>query len=182
MTDERQGDALWSALERLPRGAGIVFRHYTLARRERRLLFDRVRRVARRRGLLLVADEVINGFGRLGTMFACDYYGIEPDILVLSKQITSSYQPLAAILMSDAVFQAIADNTAKIGTFGHGFTDGAHPVAMAVGLENIDIIEERGLVANAAAMGEILQRELRHGQDHCEFGPRQAAMLLHAAQ
>ncbi|KQT50956.1 aminotransferase [Aureimonas sp. Leaf454] len=128
--------------------------------------WPKIQEVCRRNDILLVADEVINGFGRLGTMFACDYYGIEPDILVLSKQITSSYQPLAAILMSDAVFQAIADNTAKIGTFGHGFTAGAHPVAMAVGLENIDIIEERGLVANAAAMGEILQRELRRRFAH----------------
>ena len=74
-------------------------------------------------------------------------------MMVLSKQITSSYLPLAAVLISDAIYQGVADNSGKIGTFGHGFTASGHPVATAVALENLDIIEERELVDNAAAMG-----------------------------
>lgn len=145
--------------------------------------WPKVQEICRRNDILIVADEVINGFGRLGTMFACDYYGIDPDILVVSKQITSSYQPLAAILMSDAIYQGIADNTSKIGTFGHGFTAGAHPVATAVGLENLDIIQERGLVANAAAMGEILQRELRaRFTDHPLVGEVRGVGLIAAIE
>ena len=143
----------------------------------------KVQAICRKYDILIVADEVINGFGRLGTMFACDYYGIEPDMLVLSKQITSSYQPLAAILLSDEIYQGIADNTAKIGTLGHGFTAGAHPVATAVGNENLDIIEERGLVENARAMGEILQRELRSRfTDHPLVGEVRGVGLIAAVE
>ena len=143
----------------------------------------KVQEICRKYDILIVADEVINGFGRLGTMFACDYYGIEPDMLVLSKQITSSYQPLAAILLSDEIYQGIADNTAKIGTLGHGFTAGAHPVATAVGNENLDIIEERGLVENARAMGEILQRELRSRfTDHPLVGEVRGVGLIAAVE
>ena len=67
--------------------------------------------ICRRHDILIVADEVINGFGRLGTMFACEHYGIRPDMLVLSKQITSSYQPLAAVVFSDAIYQGVADSS-----------------------------------------------------------------------
>ena len=142
-----------------------------------------VQAICRKYDILIVADEVINGFGRLGTMFACDYYGIDPDMLVVSKQITSSYQQLAAILLSDEIYQGIADNTAKIGTLGHGFTAGAHPVATAVGNENLDIIEERGLVENARAMGEILQRELRSRfTDHPLVGEVRGVGLIAAVE
>jgi 4-aminobutyrate---pyruvate transaminase len=107
--------------------------------------WEKIQAVCRRYDVLVVADEVINGFGRLGTMFACDYYGIDPDILVLSKQITSSYQPLAAVMISQELYDGIADNSAKIGTFGHGFTTSGHPVPAAVALENLSIIEEKTL-------------------------------------
>ncbi len=116
--------------------------------------------LCRKYDILLVADEVINGFGRLGSSFGAVHYGFTPDIMVLSKQITSSYMPLAAVVFSEAVYDAIADNTAKIGTFGHGFTASGHPVATAVGLENLKIIEERDLFGNAARMGSILQKRL----------------------
>ncbi|WP_062211084.1 aspartate aminotransferase family protein [Aureimonas sp. AU12] len=142
----------------------------------------RVQEVCRRHDILIVADEVINGFGRLGTTFACDYYGIDPDVMVVSKQITSSYQPLAAILFSDAIYQDIADNTAKIGTFGHGFTASGHPVACAVGNENLAIIEERGLVANAKASGEVLQRELARFRDHPLVGEVRGVGLIAAVE
>src|SRR5690606_24597587 len=91
--------------------------------------------LCRKYDILLVADEVINGFGRLGTTFGCEYFNFTPDILVLSKQITSSYMPLAAILFTETIYDAVADNSHKIGTFGHGFTASGHPVATAVGLE-----------------------------------------------
>ncbi|MBB3998242.1 aspartate aminotransferase family protein [Aureimonas pseudogalii] len=142
----------------------------------------RVQEICRRHDILIVADEVINGFGRLGTMFASDYYGIDPDVMVVSKQITSSYQPLAAILFSDEIYQGIADNTAKIGTFGHGFTASAHPVACAVGLENLAIIEENGLVANAKASGEVLQRELARFRSHPLVGEVRGVGLIAAVE
>jgi len=142
----------------------------------------RVQEICRRHDILIVADEVINGFGRLGTMFASDYYGIDPDVMVVSKQITSSYQPLAAILFSDEIYQGIADNTAKIGTFGHGFTASGHPVACAVGLENLAIIEENDLVANAKASGEVLQRELARFRSHPLVGEVRGVGLIAAVE
>jgi 4-aminobutyrate--pyruvate transaminase len=116
--------------------------------------------LCRKHDILLVSDEVINGFGRVGSPFGADHYGFKPDIMVVSKQLTSSYVPLAAVLFSDAIYAGVADNSARIGTFGHGFTTSGHPLAMAVALENLKILEERDLMGNAARMGAILQREL----------------------
>ena len=144
--------------------------------------WPKMQNICRKYDVLLVADEVISGFGRLGTMFACDYYGIEPDLLVLSKQITSSYAPLAAILFTDEIYQGVADNSAKIGTFGHGFTTSAHPLSTAIANENLDIIEERNLVENARAMGEVLQRELRRFADHPLVGEVRGVGLIAAVE
>jgi 4-aminobutyrate--pyruvate transaminase len=122
--------------------------------------------LCRKYDILLVADEVINGFGRLGSSFGSVHYGFKPDLMVVSKQITSSYAPLAAVLFTEAVYGAIADNSAKIGTFGHGFTTSGHPLAMAVALENLKIIEERDLMGQAARVGAFMQKELRKLASH----------------
>lgn len=128
--------------------------------------------------ILLVSDEVINGFGRVGSPFGCQHYGFEPDIMVLSKQLTSSYVPLAAVLFSDAIYAAVADNSAKIGTFGHGFTTSGHPLAMAVALENLRIIEERDLMGNAARVGAFMQRELASFGSHPLVGEVRGSGLI----
>ena len=114
--------------------------------------WEGVQKILRKHDILLVADEVICGFGRTGKMFACETYGITPDVLVLSKQISSSYMPLSAIVMNDNFYQPIADESHRLGVLGHGFTASGHPVATAVGLENLKIIEERNLVDHAAAL------------------------------
>ena len=128
--------------------------------------------------ILLVSDEVINGFGRLGTPFGCQKYGFTPDIMVTSKQLTSSYMPLAAILVNDKVYNAIADHTAKLGTFGHGFTGSGHPVACAVGLENLKIIEEKDLMGNAARLAPQFQEGLRKYADHPLVGEVRGVGLI----
>jgi len=115
-------------------------------------------------------------------MFASELYGIEPDMLVVSKQITSSYLPLSAILLNDKIYQAIADNSAKVGTFGHGFTASAHPVATAVGLENLRIIEERQLVKHAAEMSPFLLKGLRDHADHPLVGEVRGVGLMAAVE
>ncbi|MGR3839861.1 MAG: aspartate aminotransferase family protein [Cognatishimia sp.] len=137
-----------------------------------------VAEICRKHDILLVSDEVINGFGRLGTPFGCEKFGFTPDILVTSKQLTSSYLPLAAILVSDAVYDAIADHTAMLGTFGHGFTGSGHPVACAVGLENIKIIEEQDLMGNAARLEGLFQSELRKFADHSLVGEVRGVGLI----
>ncbi|MGY4509689.1 adenosylmethionine-8-amino-7-oxononanoate aminotransferase [Bradyrhizobium sp. USDA 3650] len=134
--------------------------------------------LCRKYDILLVADEVICGFGRLGATFGCELYDFTPDIMIVSKQLTSSYMPLAAVILSQKVYDAIADNTAKIGTFGHGFTASGHPVATRVALENLKIIEERDLVGNAARMGRILQARLGELADHSLVGEVRGAGLI----
>ena len=144
--------------------------------------WKRIQEVCRKYDVLVIADEVINGFGRLGTMFGCDSFGIKPDILVCSKQITSSYQPLAAVLLSDTIYQAMADQSDRLGTFGHGYTTGAHPVATAVALENLAIIEERGLVANAAEVGAHMRAGLARFADHPLVGEVRGRGLIAAVE
>jgi len=123
--------------------------------------WDKIQAVLRRYDILMVADEVICGFGRTGRMFGCETYAITPDILVLSKQLSSAYMPISAVLINDRVFDPIAEHTAVLGSFGHGFTGSGHPVAAAVARETIAIIEERNLVAHAAETGAHMQRALR---------------------
>ncbi len=128
--------------------------------------WEKIQAVLAKYDILLVADEVICGFGRTGNMFGCETFGIRPDILVMSKQLSSSYLPISALLINDKVYQPLADESNRIGTFGHGFTAGGHPVAAAVALENLKIIEEGDLVGNARRVGAYMQKRLRELGDH----------------
>ncbi len=143
-----------------------------------RTYWQKIQAVCRKYDILVIADEVITGFGRLGQRFGSDVYGIEPDIMVFSKQITSSYQPLAAVLLSPKVNEVIAENSGKVGTLGHGYTASGHPVAAAVALENLKIIDERNLIENAAHCGELLHRELRALADHPLIGEVRGVGLI----
>ena len=122
--------------------------------------WEKIQAVLAKYDILLIADEVICGFGRTGNMFGSTTYHIKPDILTMSKQITSSYFPFSAFMMNDRAYDPIAEESGRIGVLGHGYTAGGHPVGAAVALENIKIIEERGLVANAAERGAELQAAL----------------------
>jgi len=144
--------------------------------------WEKMQAVCRKYDVLVVADEVITGFGRLGTMFGSQKFGIEPDIMVLSKQITSSYMPLAAVLLGEKVHAVIAKYSGELGTFGHGYTASGHPVSTAVALENIRIIEENDLVGNAARAGRILQSSLRALSDHPLVGEVRGTGLIAAVE
>ena len=144
--------------------------------------WEGVQEILRKHDILLVADEVICGFGRTGKMFACQTYDIKPDVLVVSKQISSSYMPLSAILMNDAFYQPIADESNKIGSFGHGFTAAGHPVATAVGLENLKIIQERDLVGNAAQLEEKFLGRLKELAQHSVAHSSRGVGLLGALE
>lgn len=141
-----------------------------------------VEKICRANDILLISDEVICGFGRLGTPFGAQRYGFTPDIMTVSKQITSSYMPLAAIIFSDAIYQVIADNSSVIGSFGHGYTASGHPVATAVGLENLAIIEERDLMGNAARMATPFQAGIHAFADHPLVGEARGTGLIGALE
>ncbi len=138
--------------------------------------------LCRKYDILLVSDEVINGFGRTGARWGCEKFGFTPDILVTSKQLTSSYMPLAAVLMTDKVYQTIADHTETLGTLGHGFTGSGHPVATAVGLENLTVIEERDLMGNAARLERPFQDGLRAFRDNPLVGEVRGTGLIAAIE
>ncbi len=131
-----------------------------------RTYWAKIQAVLKRHDILLIADEVICGFGRTGRMFGSQTYDMKPDIMILSKQLTSSYFPMSAIVMNERVYEPVAAESNRIGTFGHGVTASAHPVGAAVAMENLNIIEERDLVANAAEQGAHLQDRLRALSDH----------------
>jgi adenosylmethionine-8-amino-7-oxononanoate aminotransferase len=104
--------------------------------------FQRVREICDRHDVLLVSDEVICAFGRLGHMFGADRYGYQPDIITCAKGITSGYSPLGAMIASERLFEPFKDGTTS---FAHGYTFGGHPVSTAVALANLDIFEKEQL-------------------------------------
>ena len=110
--------------------------------------------------MLLVSDEVVTGFGRLGTPFGADLYGYEPDMMTISKGLTSGYFPLAGSVVSEKVWAVLEEGSTKYGPFTHGFTYAAHPLGAAVALTNLDIIEREGLMENAGRQGALLRRRL----------------------
>ena len=144
--------------------------------------WEKIQAVCRKHDVLVVADEVITGFGRTGRMFGCETYGIAPDMMVLSKALTSSYFPLSALLFTDAIYQVVADNSAKIGVFAHGFTASGHPVGTAVALANLDLIEERGLVGNCVRLAPRFQQRLRTFDKHPLVGESRSVGLIGALE
>ena len=144
--------------------------------------WEKIQAVLVKYGILLVADEVICGFGRTGSFWGCQTYGIRPNVLVCSKQLSSSYLPISALMIDESVYRPIAEESGRIGTLGHGFTAGGHPVAAAVALENLAIIEERGLVENARTVGAHMQKRLRALADHPLVGEVRGVGLVAAVE
>jgi adenosylmethionine-8-amino-7-oxononanoate aminotransferase/putative sterol carrier protein len=120
-----------------------------------------VREICDRYGVLLIADEVVTGFGRTGTMFGLQNWGVRPDIVTLAKGLTSGYLPLGASVVSEQVWSTIAEGLPDQMPFSHGYTYSGHPVCCAAALANIDVIERDDLAANAARVGEHLMARLR---------------------
>lgn len=144
--------------------------------------WEKIQAVLAKYDILLVADEVICGFGRTGSMFGCETFNLKPDMMALSKQISSSYIPASALLINERVYGPIRERSGEIGTFGHGFTAGGHPVASAVSLETIRIIEEDGLVERAGEVGAKLQAGLRSLADHPLVGEVRGMALIAAIE
>ena len=108
--------------------------------------FQRVREICDQYGVLLVSDEVICAFGRLGSWFGAERYGYVPDMITCAKGLTSGYSPLGALLVSDRIMEPFLTGEAS---FSHGFTFGGHPVSTAVALANLDLFEKEDLIGNA---------------------------------
>ena len=129
--------------------------------------WPRVCEVLKAHDILFIADEVITGFGRTGTMFGVQQYGVQPDLVSMAKGITSGYIPLGAVGVSDDIFAAMLEPDAM---FMHGFTYSGHPVACAVALANLDIIEGEDLPANAGTIGAYMLERLQELMGHQHIG------------
>jgi L-2,4-diaminobutyrate transaminase len=117
--------------------------------------------VLARHDILLIADEVVTGFGRLGTMFGSDHYGIRPDIITIAKGLTSAYAPLSGSIIGDKVWKVLEKGTDENGPIGHGWTYSAHPIGAAAGVANLRLLDSLDLVANAGTTGAYLNAALR---------------------
>jgi putrescine aminotransferase len=126
--------------------------------------FPHVREICDKYDVLLLADEVITGFGRTGKWFALENWGVQPDIVSIAKAITSAYIPMGAFIVSAPIAEAMRNLPADA-KFMHGYTNSAHPAAAAVGLRNLQIMEDENLVENAANMGQLLGDKLHEAFD-----------------
>jgi putrescine aminotransferase len=139
-----------------------------------------INRICKQYDILLIADEVICGYGRTGEWFGSDYFGIKPDMMTTAKGLTSGYIPLSALLVHDRIADVMINDA---GEYYHGFTYSGHPVSCAVALKNLEIIENEGLVAAAARKGEILRAAFRAALgDHPMIGEIRGAGLIGAIE
>lgn len=119
--------------------------------------FEKIQAVVKKYDILFIADEVICGFGRLGTMFGCDKYNIKPDLVTIAKALSSAYMPIGAVLVSPEVADVIHTQSNKLGAFSHGFTYSGHPVACAVALETLKIYQERNILEQVNSIAPMFQ-------------------------
>ena len=135
-----------------------------------------LREICDKYGVLLIADEVITGFGRTGKMFAIEHWGVVPDMMTVAKGITSGYQPVGACIAREHIAEAFKGDDEK--TFSHGFTYSCHPAGAAAGLMNIRIMQQEALVENSAAMGQYMLDRLTSLKEHPIVGDVRGLGLL----
>ena len=123
--------------------------------------WPKIQAVLRKYDVLFVADEVVTGFGRLGSMFGSDHYAIEPDLITIAKGLTSAYAPLSGVIVSEKVWRILEQGSDSFGAIGHGWTYSSHPLCAAAGVANLELVDELDLVQNAGEVGTYLCEALR---------------------
>lgn len=142
-----------------------------------------IQEVLNRHDILLIADEVVTGFGRLGSMFGSEHYGMKPDIITIAKGLTSAYAPLSGSIVSEKFWKVLEEGTDKLGPIGHGWTYSAHPICAAAGVANLKLIDELNLVQNAGEVGAYLKKVLVEAiGDHANVGEVRGDGLLCAVE
>ena len=123
--------------------------------------WEEIQRVLKRHDVLLIADEVVCGFGRMGTPFGCHYFGIEPDLITVAKGLTSAYLPLSGAIVGEKVWKVLEQGSDAFGPFAHGYTYSAHPLCAAAGVANLEVIERENLIGHVAQIGPYLLKRLK---------------------
>jgi len=128
--------------------------------------YEKIQPVLKKYDVLFIADEVITGFGRLGTMFGSSTMNMQPHTMSLAKAITSAYFPLSAVLIPDFMYEAMIDESKKIGVFGHGFTYSGHPVGTAIGVKTMEIYQRDNIVGHVQKLIPLFWKHLDALRDH----------------
>ena len=142
--------------------------------------FPKIMAVCAKYDVFMIDDEVICGFGRLGTLFGCTALGFKPNSISVAKALSSAYLPIAGVMIPEEMYQALIDESRKIGTFGHGFTYSGHPVAAAVAVKTLEIYKRDKIVETAAARAPQFQKRLMALADHPLVGEARGMGLVGA--
>jgi L-2,4-diaminobutyrate transaminase len=142
-----------------------------------------IQQVLRKHDILLICDEVVCGFGRLGSKMGAQHFGIQPDLITVAKGLTSAYAPLSGVIVGEKVWDVIARGSQEHGPMGHGWTYSGHPVCAAAALANLAILEREKLVENAAQVGSYFGAKLREAfGTHPLVGEVRSAGMLAALE
>jgi L-2,4-diaminobutyrate transaminase len=145
--------------------------------------WEKIQAVLSKYDILLIADEVITGFGRLGSMFGSDHYGIKPDLITIAKGLTSAYAPLSGVIVSEKVWRILERGSDEFGAIGHGWTYSSHPLCAAAGVANLELVDEMALVDNAREVGAYFKQALRDAVgDHPHVGEVRGEGLMAAVE
>ena len=145
--------------------------------------WDAIQPVLDKHDILLIADEVVTGFGRLGTMFGSEHYGLKPDLITIAKGLTSAYAPLSGSIVSKKMWAVLEQGTDEFGPIGHGWTYSAHPICAAAGVANLQLIDQLDLVNAASTHGSYLNQSMRAAlADHPNVGDVRGEGMLCAVE
>jgi 4-aminobutyrate--pyruvate transaminase len=144
--------------------------------------WEKIQAVLRKYDILLIADEVICGFGRTGEMWGTTTYGLKPDMITCAKALSAAYMPIGAVLVSEPIYAALVKQSEKIGVFSHGFTYSGHPVTSAVALETLNIYEQDDILSHVRRMAPRMQAGLRRFADHPLVGEVRGIGLIGAIE
>ena len=143
-----------------------------------RTYWEKVQAVVRKYDLLFITDEVICGFGRTGNMWGSQTYDLRPDMITCAKALSAGMQPVSAVLINQRVFDAMLDESRKLGNFAHGFTYSGHPVTTAVAMETLRIYEETDMLGHVRRVGPYMQQMLQRFAEHPLVGEVRGVGLL----
>lgn len=145
--------------------------------------WEAIQKVLKKHDILLIADEVVTGFGRLGTMMGSDHYGLKPDLITIAKGLTSAYAPLSGSIVSDRMWDVLERGTDEFGPIGHGWTYSAHPIGAAAGVANLKLLDSLDLVSNAGKVGAYLNTTMAAALgDHKNIGDIRGEGMLCAVE
>ncbi len=144
--------------------------------------FEKIQTVLKKYDVLMVADEVICGFGRTGNMWGTETFGMEPDILSCAKALSSAYLPIAAVMVSEEIYQSMVRQSEKHGAFAHGYTYSGHPVPAAVALRTMELMEERNIVEHVQTVAPLFKQRFEELADHPLVGEVRVSGLVGAVE